>query len=149
MRALLQRVLSASVVVDGQTIGEIGPGLVVLLGVTHSDTEADATYLVEKIPNLRIFDDPAGKMNLSLADLGHSILVVSQFTLYGDARRGRRPGFDAAARPEQARPLYEFFVEALRRRGIPTETGRFQAEMHLSLVNHGPVTLFLDSAKEF
>jgi len=149
MRAVIQRVLSASVVVEGETIGEIGPGLVVLLGITHGDTEADAAYLAEKIINLRIFDDADGKMNLSLVEQGHSLLVVSQFTLYGDARRGRRPGFDAAARPEQARPLYEHFVELLRNRGIRTETGRFQAEMHLSLVNHGPVTLLLDSSKSF
>jgi len=149
MRAVVQRVSSASVTADRQVIGEIGPGLLVLLGVSNSDVQADADYLAEKIVGLRIFEDGAGKMNLSVADIGGSLLTVSQFTLYGDVRRGRRPSFDEAARPEQARALYERFVAEIRRRGLPCETGEFQAMMSVSLANDGPVTILLDSAKLF
>lgn len=149
MRAVVQRVSSASVSVDGQVVGEIGLGLLVLLGVSVGDVQADADYLAEKIIGLRIFEDGAGRMNLSVADVGGSLLTVSQFTLYGDVRRGKRPSFDEAARPEQARVLYEHFVAEIRRRGLRCETGQFQAIMSVSLVNHGPVTILLDSAKLF
>jgi D-aminoacyl-tRNA deacylase len=149
MRAVVQRVSSASVAVDGHVVGEIGSGLLVLLGVSASDDEADADYLAEKIAGLRIFDDAAGKMNLSVADLGGAVLAVSQFTLYGDVRRGKRPSFDAAARPEPARVLCDRFVAAIRHRGLRCETGQFQAMMSVSLVNQGPVTILLDSAKSF
>ena len=125
--------------------GEIGPGMLVLLGVTQADTAADAEFLVEKLVNLRIFADDAGKMNRSLVDTGGALLVVSQFTLYGDCRKGRRPGFDAAAPAAMARDLYEYFVEAARRRGVPLETGVFQAHMEVALVNDGPVTMILES----
>ena len=149
MRAVIQRVSKASVAVDGQVVGEIGPGLVVLLGVATADAEADADYLAEKIAGLRIFEDEDGKMNRSVADAGGAVLAVSQFTLYGDVRRGKRPSFDAAARPERARELYEYFVAQVRRRGLPCETGQFQAMMSVSLVNEGPVTVLLDSSKLF
>jgi D-aminoacyl-tRNA deacylase len=149
MRAVVQRVSRASVVVEGQIVGEIGLGLLVLLGVSSIDSESDAAYLAEKIAGLRIFEDQAVKMNLSLADVGGAVLAVSQFTLYGDVRRGRRPSFDAAARPERARELYEHFVEQIRLRGLRCETGQFQAMMSVSLVNEGPVTLLLDSSKLF
>ena len=149
MRAVVQRVSAASVAVEGRTVGEIGPGLLVLLGVSVSDAEADADYLAEKIAGLRIFENGDGKMNLSVADVGGAVLAVSQFTLYGDARRGRRPSFDAAARPERARELYEYFVAQIQQRGLRCATGQFQAMMSVSLVNEGPVTILLDSSKSF
>jgi D-tyrosyl-tRNA(Tyr) deacylase len=145
MRALLQRVTQASVVVEGSVVGEIGAGLLILLGVAKPDAVADAAFLVDKIVNLRIFPDTEGKMNRSLLDIGGSLLVVSQFTLYGDCRKGRRPGFDAAAPAEQARALYESFVEIARRSGLRVETGVFQAHMEVGLVNDGPVTLMLET----
>jgi D-aminoacyl-tRNA deacylase len=147
MRAVVQRVQSARVLVDGRVAGEIGAGLLVLLGVTHSDTAADATYLAGKVAGLRIFEDAGTRMNLSLADVSGSLLVVSQFTLYGDCRKGRRPSFDAAAGPEQAQALYETFVAEVRALGLPVATGVFQAHMQVALVNDGPVTLVLDTAK--
>jgi len=154
MRSIVQRVSRAKVTIrDGMSnewvSGEIGLGLLVLLGVGHGDTEADATYLAEKIAGLRIFEDQDGKMNRSLQDVGGSVLAVSQFTLYGDVRRGKRPSFDAAAPPEKARQLYEFFVERIRAAGIRCETGRFQEMMQVELVNEGPVTILLDSGKAF
>lgn len=149
MRAVVQRVSKASVSVEGKIVGEIGQGLLVLLGVSRIDTPADADYLAEKIAGLRIFEDVDGRMNLSVADVGGAVLAVSQFTLYGDARRGRRPSFDDAARPESARELYESFVGEIRGRGLRCETGRFQAMMSVSLTNLGPVTILLDSAKTF
>jgi D-tyrosyl-tRNA(Tyr) deacylase len=149
MRAVIQRVSRASVTVNGQIVGGIDRGLLVLLGITHADNEAAADYLAEKIAGLRIFEDDAGKMNLSVADVGGAILAVSQFTLYGDVRRGKRPSFDDAARPEQARKLYEYFVERIRAIGLRCETGRFQEMMHVELVNDGPVTILLDSEKSF
>jgi D-tyrosyl-tRNA(Tyr) deacylase len=145
MRALLQRVTQASVVVEGSVVGEIGAGLLILLGVAKPDTNADAAFLVDKVLNLRIFPDAEGKMNRSLLDTQGSLLVVSQFTLYGDCRKGRRPGFDAAAPAEQARALYESFVEGARRSGLRVETGVFQAHMEVALVNDGPVTLMLET----
>lgn len=149
MRAVIQRVSQAKVSVDSEITGAIGLGLLVLLGVSTSDTETDADYLAEKIAGLRIFEDPEGKMNLSVADIQGAILAVSQFTLYGDARKGRRPSFDAAARPEQAKKLYEYFVEKIRAAGLPCETGRFQAEMKVELTNDGPVTILMDSTRLF
>ncbi len=149
MRAVVQRVSRAQVAVDQEIIGQIGPGLLVLLGVGWDDAEADATYLAEKICGLRIFEDAQGKMNLSLLEVGGSVLAVSQFTLYGDLRRGKRPSFDAAAPPEKARQLYEFFVEKLRAAGLRCETGRFQHMMQVESVNEGPVTILLDSGKGF
>ena len=146
MRALIQRVSSAAVMADGNMIAAIGPGMVVLVGITHEDTTVHATALAQKLENLRIFDDRDGKMNLALADVGGAVLLVSQFTLYGDARRGRRPSFTAAARPEHAEPLYHFIAARLRAAGLPVETGRFGATMQVSLVNDGPVTLWLDTA---
>lgn len=128
-------------------VGEIGPGLLVLLGVSSSDAEADADYLAGKVAGLRIFEDNDGKMNRSVEDAGGAVLAVSQFTLYGDVRRGNRPSFDGAARPERARELYEYFVAQIRERGLRCETGRFQAMMSVSLVNQGPVTVLLDSSK--
>jgi D-tyrosyl-tRNA(Tyr) deacylase len=145
MRALLQRVTRASVVVEGSVVGEIGSGLLILLGVAKPDTIADAELLAEKVLNLRVFQDADGKMNRSLLDTGGSLLVVSQFTLYGDCRKGRRPGFDTAAPAEQARALYESFVEIARRSGLHVETGMFQAHMEVALVNDGPVTLMLET----
>jgi D-tyrosyl-tRNA(Tyr) deacylase len=145
MRALLQRVTWASVVVEGAVVGEIGAGLLILLGVAKPDTIADAEFLVEKILNLRVFQDAEGKMNRSLLDTGGRLLVVSQFTLYGDCRKGRRPSFDAAAPAEQARALYESFVEIARRSGLRVETGVFQAHMEVALVNDGPVTFMLET----
>jgi D-aminoacyl-tRNA deacylase len=145
MRALLQRVTQATVVVEGSVTGEIGPGLLILLGVAKPDIESDAAFLVDKIVNLRIFPDADGKMNRSVLDTGGSLLVVSQFTLYGDCRKGRRPGFDAAAPAQQARALYESFVEIARRTGLRVETGVFQAHMEIALVNDGPVTLMLET----
>ncbi len=149
MRAVVQRVSRARVTVGGKTTGEIGLGLLVLLGVGAGDTLNDADYLAEKTIGLRIFEDAGGRMNLSVAEVGGAVLVVSQFTLYGDARRGKRPSFDAAAPPEQARELYEYFVEKVRAAGLRSETGRFQETMQVELVNEGPVTILLDSAKAF
>ncbi len=149
MRAVIQRVSRSKVTVNGETTGEIANGLLVLLGVATGDTNADADYLAEKIIGLRIFEDQDGKMNLSVADTAGALLVVSQFTLYGDVRRGKRPSFDAAAPPQQARELYEYFVEKIRTAGRTCETGRFQEMMQVELVNEGPVTILLDSAKAF
>jgi D-tyrosyl-tRNA(Tyr) deacylase len=149
MRAVVQRVSRAKVTVNAWTTGEIGMGLLVLLGVGHDDSESDATYLAEKIAGLRIFEDHEGKMNRSVLDVGGSVLAVSQFTLYGDARRGKRPSFDAAAPPDSARQLYELFVECIRATGLRCETGRFQEMMQVELVNEGPVTILVDSAKAF
>jgi len=149
MRAVVQRVSRARVTVSGEITGEIGLGLLVLLGVGAGDTRTEADYLVEKTIGLRIFEDTGGKMNLSVAEVAGALLVVSQFTLYGDARRGKRPSFDAAAPPERARELYEYFVEKVRAAGLPCETGRFQETMQVELVNEGPVTILLDSAKGF
>lgn len=149
MRAVVQRVSRAKVTVDASTTGEIGLGLLVLLGVGHNDTEADANYLAAKIAGLRIFEDADGKMNLSVVEAGGSVLAVSQFTLYGDVRKGKRPSFDAAAPPEPARRLYEFFVTQVRAAGLRCETGRFQEMMQVELVNEGPVTILLDSKKGF
>jgi D-tyrosyl-tRNA(Tyr) deacylase len=147
MRAVIQRVIRAQVTVDNQAVGKIDNGLLVLLGVAKTDNIADADYLAGKVVGLRIFDDENGKMNLALADVQGSVLVVSQFTLYGDVRRGQRPSFDDAAPPPRARELYEYFVERIRAAGLRCETGRFQAAMQVDLVNHGPVTILLDSAK--
>jgi D-tyrosyl-tRNA(Tyr) deacylase len=149
MRAVLQRVSRAQVAVNGEITGQIGLGLLVLLGIGRDDTEADAIYLSEKIAGLRVFEDPEGKMNRSVQDVGGSVLAVSQFTLYGDVRCGKRPSFDAAAPPEKARLLYEFFVEQIRAAGLRCETGRFQEMMQVELVNEGPVTILLDSGKGF
>ncbi len=146
MRAVVQRVQSARVAVDGRVAGEIGAGLVVLLGVTHDDTREQARFLAGKIARLRIFEDAGGRMNLAAADVGGSVLVVSQFTLYGDCRKGRRPSFDSAARPEQAQELYDAFSAEIRALGVPVATGVFQAHMMVELVNDGPVTLILDTA---
>lgn len=149
MRAVVQRVSRASVAVHGKVVGRIGRGLLVLLGVGRDDSEADADYLVDKTLGLRVFPDEQGKMNLDLFQAGGSLLVVSQFTLFGDCRRGRRPSFDQAAEPEKARALYEYFVERARARGAAVETGQFQASMAVELVNEGPVTLLFDSKKLF
>jgi D-aminoacyl-tRNA deacylase len=149
MRAVIQRVSRAKVTVDAEVTGSIGRGLLVLLGVSSDDTEASADYLAEKSIGLRIFEDDAGKMNLSVADVNGALLVVSQFTLYGDVRRGKRPSFDRAARPERANELYEYFVSKVRAAGLKCETGRFQATMDVELVNDGPVTILLDSEKNF
>jgi D-aminoacyl-tRNA deacylase len=146
MRAIVQRVRSARVVVEGSTVGEVEAGLLVLLGVTHDDTSDEADLLARRVAGLRVFDDRAGKMNRSVTDVAGSILVVSQFTLYGDCRKGRRPSFDAAARPEHALALYERFVERVRALGVPVSTGVFQAHMQVELVNDGPVTLILEAA---
>jgi D-tyrosyl-tRNA(Tyr) deacylase len=149
MRAVVQRVSRAKVTIDGRTSGEIGLGLLVLLGVGRDDTEADVEYLSGKIAGLRIFEDSDGKMNRSVADAGGSVLAVSQFTLYGDVRRGKRPSFDDAAPPEQARALYELFIQRIQAAGLRCETGRFQEMMQVELVNEGPVTILLDSKKAF
>jgi D-tyrosyl-tRNA(Tyr) deacylase len=149
MRAVVQRVSRAKVTVGGEITGEIGLGLLVLLGVGAGDTRADADYLAEKTIGLRIFEDDGGKMNLPVAEVGGAVLVVSQFTLYGDARRGKRPSFDSAAAPDAARELYEYFVEKIRGAGLRCETGRFQETMQVELVNDGPVTILLDSGKGF
>ncbi len=149
MRAVVQRVSRAKVTVGNDVTGEIGHGLLVLLGVGQLDTEADADYLADKIAGLRVFEDETGKMNLSVADTGGAILAVSQFTLFGDVRRGKRPSFDAAARPERARELYEYFVSRIRALGLRCETGRFQEMMKVELANEGPVTILLDSQKLF
>ncbi|MBZ5656505.1 MAG: D-tyrosyl-tRNA(Tyr) deacylase [Acidobacteriia bacterium] len=149
MRAVVQRVSRAKVTVNGEITGEIGRGLLVLLGVGIGDTRSDIEYLADKIIGLRIFEDTGGKMNLSVVDIGGAVLAVSQFTLYGDVRRGKRPSFDAAAPPQQARELYDYFVERIRAAGLRCETGRFQEMMQVELVNEGPVTILLDSAKTF
>ena len=149
MRAVVQRVTRASVTVGNETVGSVGPGLIVLIGVSREDTEKDLKYIVEKVQNLRIFDDENGVMNRSVLDVGGSILAVSQFTLYGDARGGRRPSYFRAAGPEVANELYEQTVAAWRAGGIHVETGRFRTEMMVSLVNDGPVTILLDSEKAF
>ncbi len=149
MRAVIQRVSRAKVTVGGEVVGEIGPGLLVLLGVGSGDTRADADYLAEKTIGLRIFEDSGGKMNLSVSETGGALLLVSQFTLYGDVRRGKRPSFDGAAPPQEAKDLYEYFVEKIRAVGLRCETGRFQEMMQVELVNEGPVTILLDSSKAF
>jgi D-tyrosyl-tRNA(Tyr) deacylase len=145
MRAVVQRVSRASVVIDGQTAGAIDAGLVVLLGVTHDDTPERAKWLAEKIAGLRIFNDADGKMNRDLAEVGGAMLIVSQFTLYGDCRKGKRPSFIDAAPPELAIPLYESFINGVKALGIPTATGRFGADMKVDLINDGPVTLIVES----
>jgi len=149
LRAVVQRVTKATVSVDGEIVGSIGHGLLVLLGVSEGDSSEDVRYMVDKIPYLRIFDDDEGKLNLSLLDVGGSMLAISQFTLYGDCRRGRRPSFTHAASPEDANSLYEEFVRGVRDMGVQVETGVFRAEMDAHLVNHGPVTILLDSRKSF
>ena len=149
MRACVQRVTQASVTVEGEIVGEIARGLLVLLGITSADTDDDARQLADKICGLRIFEDADEKMNQSLEDIGGAMLVVSQFTLYGDCRKGRRPSFTQAAPPEQAERLYGTFIAGVGIRGIPVATGRFRAHMEVSLVNDGPVTLLLDSGKLF
>ena len=146
MRVVLQRVSEAHVYVNESTVGSIRHGIVVLLGVSASDTEADADYLLDKMVNLRIFPDSAGKMNLSVQDTGGSLLIISQFTLYADTRRGRRPSFDQAAPPGSAEALYNYFVDCARRGPVPVQTGIFQAMMEVHLVNSGPVTIVIDSA---
>lgn len=145
MRAVIQRVTSASVTVDGRVVGSIATGLLVLLGVRKGDSEKAADYLVEKILSLRVFQDSDGKMNLSLVDVGGALLVVSQFTLYGNTRKGRRPSFDDAAPADLARTLYDYFVQAAKRHGVAVQEGVFQASMEVALSNSGPVTLILDS----
>ncbi|RMG89604.1 MAG: D-tyrosyl-tRNA(Tyr) deacylase [Chloroflexi bacterium] len=144
MKALLQRVARASVTVNGRIVGQVERGFVVLLGVTHTDTTTEADWLADKIVGIRLFEDDEGKLNLSLSDVGGTVLVVSQFTLYGDARKGRRPSFVAAARPEHAEPLVEYFVERLRQHGLQVETGVFGAKMLVEIHNDGPVTLMLE-----
>ena len=144
MRIVLQRVSAASVTIAGRTVGRIDRGFCLLLGITHGDTAAEADWLADKVAGLRLFNDADGKMNLGLAEVGGSVLVVSQFTLYGDASRGRRPSFIDAARPEEAVPLYEGFIAALRARGLPVETGEFGAAMVVDIQNDGPVTLILE-----
>ncbi len=149
MRAVVQRVSRAQVAVKQEITGQIGPGLLVLLGIAREDSEVDVIYLAEKIAGLRVFEDEQGRMNLNVNDVGGSLLAVSQFTLYGDVRRGKRPSFDAAAPPEKARALYDLFVAQIRAAGLRCETGRFQEMMKVELVNEGPVTILLDSAKQF
>ncbi len=149
MRAVVQRVSRARVLVGGETAGEIGPGLLALVGVGADDGPADAAYIAGKIRGLRVFEDAGGKMNRSLGEAGGAVLAVSQFTLYGDCRKGRRPSFDHAAPPDAARRLFEAVVIDLRAAGVPVETGRFQARMAVELVNDGPVTILLDSRRTF
>jgi D-tyrosyl-tRNA(Tyr) deacylase len=149
MRAVVQRVSRCKVTVDGNVVGEIGAGLLVLLGVAKDDSEAAADYLAQKILGLRIFEDSDEKMNLSVQDTRGELLIVSQFTLYGDVRKGKRPSFDAAARPDEAKRLYEYFVEKVRAAGIKCQTGQFQAMMDVELVNAGPVTILVDSERQF
>jgi len=149
MRAVVQRVTEARVEVADKTVGEINAGLLVLLGVAREDASSDAEYLCEKIINLRIFDDDKGKMNRSLLDISGEMLVVSQFTLFGDVRRGRRPSYSDAAEPDKANELYQVFIERVRSSGVKVETGVFQAMMKVSLTNDGPVTILLDSKKAF
>ncbi|MGC2661733.1 MAG: D-aminoacyl-tRNA deacylase [Bryobacteraceae bacterium] len=146
MRALIQRVREAKVKVDGQTVGAIGQGMLVFLGVTHGDGDEQAALLARKVVQLRIFPDDAGKMNRSLLEVSGKLLIVSQFSLYGDTRKGNRPSYSAAARPEAAKPLYERFVELCRQKGVAVETGIFQAHMDVYLVNDGPITLLCDTA---
>ena len=145
MRAVLQRVSRAKVTIAGEIAGEIGPGLLVLLGITHDDTAEQAKWLAEKIVGLRIFNDADGKMNRDVTEIGGSVLVVSQFTLYGDCKKGRRPSFVDAARPDVAIPLYELFINGVRALGVPVASGRFGADMQVELVNDGPVTVIVDS----
>ena len=147
MRAVIQRVSTAQVTVHGDVVGKISRGFLVLLGVTATDGEAEAALLARKIAGLRVFEDDGGKMNLALADVAGAVLAVSQFTLYADVRKGRRPSFIAAARPEQAEPLYQHFCTLLRTEGVPVQQGVFQAEMQVSLVNDGPVTIWMDTAE--
>ena len=147
MRTVVQRVREARVELDGRVAGQIGVGLLVLVGVAKNDTRRDADYMADKVTGLRVFPDEAGKMNRNVKEAGGSLLIVSQFTLYGDVRRGRRPSFDGAAGPQQARPLYEYFVEAVRASGVPLETGSFQADMSVHLINDGPVTIIVDSGQ--
>ncbi|HZR57288.1 MAG TPA: D-aminoacyl-tRNA deacylase [Terriglobales bacterium] len=149
MRAVIQRVGRAQVTVAGEVVGRIGSGLLIFLGVSKVDSETDADYLADKIAGLRIFEDTHRKMNLSVVDIRGEVLVVSQFTLYGDVRRGKRPSFDEAAPPERARELYEYFVSRIRTTGLKCETGQFQAMMKVELVNEGPVTILLNSSKGF
>ena len=149
MRTVVQRVTRAQVSIGDEGVGAIGAGLVVLLGIRAEDSEKDLTWLADKIVHLRVFEDESGKMNNSLTDIGGEVLIISQFTLYGDCRKGRRPGFSGAAPPEIAEPLYQQFVDAVRARNIQVATGTFQAEMQVELVNDGPVTLLLDSEKKF
>ncbi len=145
MRAVVQRVKESSVIIEGQTVAKIGPGLMVLLGIARGDGEKEADFLAEKIPNLRIFEDSMDKMNLSLLDTGGQMLVVSQFTLLGNCRKGRRPSFVDAAEPDPANTLYEYFIEKVRARGIDVQSGRFRAIMDVHLINDGPVTLIVES----
>ena len=149
MRAVVQRVSEASVSIDGEIVSRIGKGLLIFLGVGAGDTESDAEYLADKIANLRIFEDEKGKMNLSVRDVGGEAMVVSQFTLYGDCRKGRRPSFTQAAKPDKAQVLYSYFILRLREEGVPTREGVFQAHMKVNLTNDGPVTILLDSGKSF
>jgi len=149
MRAVIQRVKESSVAIEGQVVGRSAQGLMVLIGVEVGDTDKDLSYIADKVPNLRIFEDEAGKMNRSLLDIGGQILAISQFTLLGDARGGRRPSFTAAARPDTAVPLYDALVEKWRSLGIHVETGEFGADMQVSLINDGPVTILLDSRRLF
>ncbi len=148
MRALLQRVSKASVSVNGRIVGKINHGYIILLGVTHSDTHQIADWVANKVAGLRLFEDDAGKMNLELRDVGGEFLVISQFTLYGDARKGKRPSFVAAARPEQAEPLVDYFIEKLREQGFKVETGVFGAHMDVEIHNDGPVTLMIEREAE-
>jgi len=145
MRVVIQRVTSGSVTIGGKVHGTVGKGLVILLGITHDDTRDDADFLVSKCVNLRIFEDDAGKLNRSLLDIQGGILLISQFTLYGDARKGRRPSFDQAARPEIAEPLYNYFIDELKKIPVPVETGIFGADMKVEIHNDGPVTIIIDS----
>ncbi len=148
MRVVIQRTTRAEVRIDGETVGKIGKGFVVLVGITHTDTKDDAAYIAKKVSGLRVFEDADGKMNLSLADVGGEILSISQFTLYGDCRKGNRPSFVGAARPEQARPLYDYFNEILRREyGLRVATGHFGADMKVDFINDGPVTILIDSSE--
>jgi D-tyrosyl-tRNA(Tyr) deacylase len=149
MRAVFQRALRARVTVDGEVVGEIGPGACVLVGVGRNDSEADADALADKVLGLRVFEDEAGKMNRSLIDVGGALLAVSQFTLYGDARKGRRPSFTDAMEPARANSLFQRFCEACRGRGVPPATGRFRAEMLVEIANDGPVTILLDTERTF
>ena len=149
MRCVVQRVTEASVTVDGETVGRIGPGLLALIGVSSDDQDADEKYIAEKVMHLRIFDDENGVMNRSVLDVGGEVLAVSQFTLYGDARGGRRPSYFRAAKPEQANERYERVIARWRAEGLRVETGRFRTEMKVALVNDGPVTILLDSEKAF